>query len=219
MAKLAGMETWFTADLHLGHGNIIKYCNRPFMTNSEAERAATDPRGQWKLLPETVAAHDAAIIETINSLVKTNDDLWILGDFCLRDPKKAQAYRERIRCKQVHLVWGNHDPQTLAPLFSSVLDQGMLNIQGQPIWLNHYPMRSWNGSFHGSWQLYGHVHGRLQAEDAQKPYLLTRDVGVDACEYRPVSFGELKAWMQPRVAAFEERKARMIAGERLEFVE
>ena len=219
LCTLEAMETWFTADLHLGHGNIIKYCNRPFMTKEETARAASDPRGNWQISKETLEYHDASILETLNANVKTTDHLWILGDFCLRDPKKAAAYRGRIRCQNVHLVWGNHDPRNLEPLFSSVLEQGMLNINGQAIWLNHYPMRSWNGSFHGAWQLYGHVHGRLQAEDAQKPYLLTRDVGVDASEYRPVSFSELKTWMLPRVRAFEERKAKFIAGEAVEFVE
>ena len=213
------METWFTADLHLGHGNIIKYCNRPFMTPEETARAATDPRGNWQISQESLEYHDASILETLNANVKTTDTLWILGDFCLRDQAKAAAYRKRIRCQNVHLVWGNHDPRSLAPLFSSVTEQGMVNIQGQGIWLNHYPMRSWNGSFHGAWQLYGHVHGRLQTEDAQKPYLLTRDVGVDACEYRPIGFTELKIWMKPRVQAFEQRKAQFIAGEAVEFVE
>jgi calcineurin-like phosphoesterase family protein len=213
------MKTFFTADLHLGHGNIIKYCQRPFMTAEETAQAKAEPRGSWKISPESLEYHDAAILETINSMVKTDDTLWILGDFCLRDPKKAMQYRQRIRCKNVHLVWGNHDPLSLAPLFSSTLEQGVINVQGQAIWLNHYPMRSWRGSFHGAWHLYGHVHGRLAAEDAQKPYTLTRDIGVDACEYKPVGFEELHAWMQPRVRAFEQRKAQFIAGDNVEFVE
>jgi calcineurin-like phosphoesterase family protein len=219
LAKLEGMKTFFTADLHLGHGNIIKYCQRPFMTPEETALAQADPRGQWKISQASLDHHDNSILETINGMVAAHDTLWILGDFCLRDPKKAAQYRQRIRCKNVHLVWGNHDPLTLAPLFSSTLEQGVVNVQGQPIWLNHYPMRSWNGSFYGAWHLYGHVHGRLQAEDAAKPYTLTKDVGVDACNYQPLSFEVLHDLMQPRVRAFEERKARFIAGEEVEFVE
>jgi calcineurin-like phosphoesterase family protein len=213
------MQTFFTADLHLGHGNIIKYCQRPFMTPEETALAQTDSRGNWKISPSSLEYHDTSILERINAVVNSNDTLWILGDFCLRDPKKASAYRQRIRCKNVHLVWGNHDPLSLAPLFSSTREQGVVNVEGQAIWLNHYPMRSWNGSFHGAWHLYGHVHGRLAAEDAQKPYTLTRDVGVDACDYKPVGFEELHAYMQPRVRAFEERKAQFMTGENVEFVE
>lgn len=27
---ILGMSTWFSADLHLGHANIIEYCDRPY---------------------------------------------------------------------------------------------------------------------------------------------------------------------------------------------
>ncbi len=213
------METWFTADLHLGHGNIIKYSNRPFMNPDEQLRANLEPRGTWQLSKETIEYHDTMLLEAINSRVKIGDTLWILGDFCMRDVAKAKAYRARIRCKNVNLVWGNHDSHSVATEFSRVVDQGMVSVAGQKIWLNHYPMRSWDGSFHGSWHLYGHVHGRLQAEDAAKPYTLTRDVGVDACDYKPISFAELQDWMQPRVKVFNQRKAQFIAGETVDFIE
>ena len=39
--------------------------------------------------------------------------------------------------------------------------KGWVRVGSVQIWVNHYPMRSWNKSFHGSWHFYGHVHGRL----------------------------------------------------------
>jgi calcineurin-like phosphoesterase family protein len=85
----------------------------------------------------------------------------------------------------------------------------MINIQGQAIWLNHYPMRAWNGSHRGSWHLYGHVHGALHAEDQANLHWLTRDVGVDACDFEPVSFEQLAAYMQPRLEFFALHQAEV----------
>lgn len=85
-----------------------------------------------------------------------DDTLWIVGDFCMEGRFDfAKAYRDRIKCRNVHLVWGNHDKRSIRPLFGQVLEQGMVKVDGQNIWLNHYPMRSWDKSFHGSWHLYG----------------------------------------------------------------
>lgn len=197
-------ELWFTADLHLGHGNIIKYCGRPFLTDEEAALAKEDPRGNWKVSAETVARHDSAILEAINKRVSKEDRLWILGDFCLGSFEQAAEYRSRIECDHVNFVRGNHDLTSYDELFEKVIDQGMVKHEGQKIWLNHYPMRSWDKSFHGAWHLYGHVHGRLLEEDAANIRLLTRDVGVDAVGFVPISFSELKDYMAPREEAFWE---------------
>lgn len=199
------MTVWFTADLHLGHGNIIKYCQRPFLAPEE-KGLLQNPRAPGKVSAETVQRHDTVLLQTINAQVGKKDILWILGDFCWGDFQKARSYRDQIQCQQVHLVWGNHDQRSIRPLFGEVLEQGMLMVKGQALWLNHYPMRSWNKSFHGSWHLYGHVHGRLMAEDQAVGHTLCRDVGVDACEYRPMSFEELAGYMAPRVEAFRKRK-------------
>ncbi len=205
-------RVWFTADLHFGHGNIIKYCNRPFLTAEEAERARTDRRGRWHVSDETVRRHDEALLDVINAQVREDDTLWILGDFSFGHLAEARPYRERIRCRHVHMVWGNHDHRSIRPLFNQAFEQGMVHVEGQDIWLNHYPMRSWDRSFHGSWHIYGHVHGRLAREDEAHPHMLTKDVGVDACGYRPVSFEELRAYMAPRVEAFNRRKAALTQG-------
>lgn len=201
------MTVWFTADLHLGHANIIKYCQRPFLTSEELEAVRADPRGELRLSAETVRRHDDELIDTINTRVAENDLLWVLGDFCRGGLTEALDYRGRVRCRNVYLVWGNHDHHSIRPAFGHAIEQGMIEVEGQEIWLNHYPMRSWNKSFHGSWHVYGHVHGRLAVEDAANPGTLVKDVGVDACGYRPWSFGELREYMAPRVEAFRRRKA------------
>src|SRR5438874_246605 len=189
------MTVWFTADLHLGHGNFIKYCNRPFLSPKEREEVQRDPRSRFRLSDETVRRHDNALLDAINSRVQEDDTLWFLGDFCWGDFDQAKQYREQIRCRNVHLVWGNHDHRSIRPLFDEAVEQRMIQVEGQDIWLNHYPMRSWNRAFHGSWHLYGHVHGRLTAADEANPSTLTKDVGVDACDYRPWSFDDLAAYM------------------------
>lgn len=207
------MTVWFTADLHLGHGNIIKYCKRPFLSPQEREAVERDPRSRLRLCDDTVRRHDDALLDTINSHVQRDDVLWFLGDFCWGDFDLAKQYRERIRCRNVHLVWGNHDNRSIRPLFDEAVEQRMIQVEGQDIWLNHYPMRSWHKAFHGSWHIYGHVHGRLRAEDEANPSTLTKDVGVDACDYRPWSFDDLAAYMGPRMEKFNARKAAFLQGQ------
>jgi len=53
-------------------------------------------------------------------------------------------------------------------------------------------MRSWPASFHGSWLLYGHSHGRLV--DIGKQY----DIGVDNNSFYPVSFEQIKEIMKAK---------------------
>ena len=206
------MKVWFTADLHLGHGNILRFCQRPFLSAAEQELLQSlGARGKWRVSEESLRRHDEALLEAINERVGPDDMLWVVGDFCWGSLVDAMRYRGRIHCRNVYLVWGNHDHRSVGPAFSGTIEQGMIEVEGQAIWLNHYPMRSWNRSFQGSWHLYGHVHGLLVAQDAEQDWMLTRDVGVDACDYQPWSFQDLREYMTPRVEKFRERKAATLA--------
>jgi len=49
----------------------------------------------------------------------------------------------------------------------------------------HYPLRSWNRAFHGSWSLFGHCHGTLWPQGS------SIDVGVDSWEMKPVHFDQI----------------------------
>lgn len=84
-------NTWFTADFHLGHKNIIRYCNRPF---------------------DSVEAMNCAILERLNTAVRANDVLYFLGDFCIGPKARALELRREIRCKKIFAVPGNHDKDT-----------------------------------------------------------------------------------------------------------
>ncbi len=150
---------WFTADFHLGHANIIRYCDRPFAD---------------------AASMDTEIIERLNSAVAKRDLLYFLGDFC-RFGKEALDYRRRIRCKNIFFVEGNHDIGTrkIASEFRWWQQLAEAKVDRQVVVLCHYAMRVWHHSFRGSWHLYGHSHGRLPDD----PAALSMDVGVDTHEY------------------------------------
>lgn len=169
---------WFTADFHLGHKNIIRYCNRPF---------------------DSVEAMNCAILERLNSAVKTNDVLYFLGDFCIGPKARALELRREIRCGKIFAVPGNHDKDTrkLTHEFSWLGDLAEVSINGHRIVLCHYAMRVWNHSSHGAWHLFGHSHGRLSALDTS----LSMDVGVDTHEFRPWSFEEVRDRMKAKAAS------------------
>jgi calcineurin-like phosphoesterase family protein len=178
------MSVWFSADFHLGHANIIGYCHRPFASAAEM---------------------DAVILDKLNAAVGADDTLYFLGDFCMGVPsaqylEAAAAYRAGIRCRQVHLVWGNHDRRNVpgfAELFQSTHDLWEVPLASRLFVLCHYAMRVWNKSHTGkSCQLYGHDHGRLP----ELPHALTFDVGVDCWDFHPLSLEQVNEILEHRRA-------------------
>ena len=165
-------DTWFTADFHFGHKNIIRYCNRPF---------------------QSVEEMDQTILERLNASVKANDTLYFLGDFCIGSKAQVLEHRRQIRCKRIFALPGNHDKEArkLAEEFCWLNNLAEISIHGQPIVLCHYAMRVWNRSHHGTWHLYGHSHGNLP--EAQTS--LSMDVGVDTHDFRPWNFDEISLRM------------------------
>lgn len=169
------MNWYFTADLHLGHANIIKYCKRPFMNAEQAQLCEWIGKGlitqqELKIDQQTVKLMDQTIIDSINTTVDKNDSLVILGDFCMsRNKDVIQSYRNRIVCRNVYLVLGNHDDRSAcSDLFTACYENYLFKIDGQYIFASHYPCRSWNKAGQGAWMLYGHVHNLYHDEDNGK---------------------------------------------------
>ncbi len=151
------MNIWFTSDTHYDHWNIDQHCNRGFLSLEE--------------MNET-------LIENYNKLVKPTDTLYHLGDFALKGA--SDRIFNRLNGKK-HLIKGNHDRNNVLLLdWKSIKEVDILKIDNQLIFLSHYPHRSWPHKYHGSYHLYGHVHGTMEDYD------LSCDVGVDCWEFKPV---------------------------------
>jgi calcineurin-like phosphoesterase family protein len=171
------MSQWFfSADWHINHANIIKYSKRPFMTREEEALAGMADRGsigakELRISQESLNRMNDAIFDNTNAVVGYDDTLVIGGDLCwlphYKAAEAARRIRDRINCRNVYLIWGNHDNERhiLAPLFKGVYDQYTFNVGGQNIFMSHYPCRSWDRAHHGSWMLYGHVHNLYWRED------------------------------------------------------
>lgn len=217
-------KVWFTSDTHFGHGNILKYSDRPFLSaEDEATRDANG--GTWhgsphRLSHESVRRMDNALIDGINSCVGPNDVLWHLGDFVFaRDSDRvhsARAILERIRCRNVYLVWGNHDKRSTAfgNLFREAVELAKIKVRDQRIVLCHYAMAVWDGSHRATWQLYGHSHGSAEEVlDDRLPGRRSLDVGVDNAYrllgvYRPFSFDEVGDILRDRPGSVIDHHGR-----------
>ena len=161
---------FFTADLHGGHANIIKFCGRPF---------------------DNVKEMDEALIANWNARVSDKDTVYHLGDFCFGDP---QRYIERLKGTIV-FVKGSHDRELeKAGLAKHEILDLSFQVAGRPqsIVLCHYCLRVWPKSHYGAWHLYGHSHGRLEPEGK------SWDAGVDVNGFRPLSLDEVVAIMATR---------------------
>ena len=181
------MATYFTSDTHFGHGNVMRYCKRPFSSVKEMNEV---------------------LFENWARVVRPTDAIYHLGDVLF-----GRTYEELTRLLECvrklpgrkYLVPGNHDErylsvlgwafQEILPPIADLVLQRKIHGQVQPVRLVlcHYPMFSWKRSRIGrkdhALQLYGHVHVRYPGTCVQT------DVGVDAWEYKPVGIEELLARM------------------------
>lgn len=178
-------QTWFSADSHYGHKNIIRYCDRPFDSTDEMDRA---------------------LIATWNEVVEPEDTVYFLGDFSL-DFKRVRQVVPLLN-GNIHLVAGNHDlchscngagsayiQRYLDAGFASVCETVDLQIAGETILCHHMPYYDpsdedqrypeFKPIDEGGWLLHGHVHQRWKMREKQI------NVGVDVWDFYPVSISEL----------------------------
>jgi calcineurin-like phosphoesterase family protein len=175
---------YFTADLHLGHRNIIDYCGRPFRDADEM---------------------NDTLIERWNATVGPTDEVMVLGDFALGRIAETLPMVAALNGRKV-LLAGNHDrcwhghKKGIDVAVARYLDAGFdeiwqgdvqLELGGVGVLGSHFPYR---GDSHdhdryvehrpvdeGAWLVHGHVHERWKVREKMI------NVGVDVWDYAPVS--------------------------------
>lgn len=146
--------TWFTADLHLGHRNILTH---------------VPERGEHYA---DIEAMDAAAIKLWRSLIEPGDTVYHVGDLTLAGIARTKGYLAQLT-GDVILLPGNHDMKGLRKLARRTDElpanvrveyetEGLeLEIAGQRLLLCHWPKDEWEGQdgWDGVWHLHGHSHG------------------------------------------------------------
>jgi calcineurin-like phosphoesterase family protein len=159
------MTTFFTSDTHFGHAGMITNGWRPFASPQEM---------------------DDTLIRNWNTLVGARDTVWHLGDFTLSGAEAAEQYLSRLNGR-IHLIWGNHDRNSVRKLtrWESSQYATEIKLDGHRLTLCHYAMRVWNQCQRGSLMLFGHSHGNLEINSQ------SADVGVDAWPYQPITLPDI----------------------------
>lgn len=158
------------------HANIIKFQNRPFATVEE--------------MNET-------LIKNHNFVVKSDDEVYHIGDFSLGTSTQTSEIIAQLSGTHYFLP-GSHDYWMAEENFNaeSIKSKNGKSITILPyiynfpyslesgeqkyIVLCHYAMRVWPRSHYNSYLFYGHSHGHLPN------YGLSRDVGVDVTNFYPI---------------------------------
>ena len=155
------MTDFITADLHIGHKNILTFCQetRPY---------------------ESVDGMNSAMVTEWNSKVAPDDRVYILGDVIMGSVNNGIDILRELNGRKI-LIIGNHDRDNLSKpafteCFESIHDYLEIKVNKHKAVLFHYPIFEWNGMHYGSVMLHGHLH---QYKTGMEEYRI-RNVGFDS---------------------------------------
>jgi calcineurin-like phosphoesterase family protein len=175
-------EVWIFSDPHYNHNNICRGTTNWRTMDGEIPIEQTRDFATLEKMNE-------AIVNAINWNVNQDDILICLGDWSFGGFESIKEFRDRIVCKNVHLILGNHDTHIernkgdIKAIFTSVSHYETLIIDKNTFRLFHYPIQSWDGMNKGDIHLHGHVHLPPNRKFGQGKKM---DVGMDGhSEFRP----------------------------------
>jgi len=117
---------FYTSDQHFFHTNIIKYCNRPFSSSEEMNRA---------------------LINNWNKKVTDKDNVYILGDLSWGTVEQTISILQQLKGNKF-FIKGNHDKiirdRDIVNKFGWIRDYAMIKDDNQKVVLFHYPIAVWD---------------------------------------------------------------------------
>lgn len=159
---------FFTSDLHLGHENIIRFCNRPY---------------------RDLQHMNESLIRNWNERVRQRDTVYHIGDFAFKTGLQGgrldpYEYEQELNGTIVHIM-GNHDKNN--HLRNSIY-QAKMRFGGKKWILQHKPplQEEIKDGYH---YLVGHVHEKWKFRMMGKSVIF--NVGVDVNNYRPLKLYEV----------------------------
>lgn len=168
---------YFISDCHFNHKNIIEYCNRPF---------------------KDIDIMNKTIIHNWNEMVKEDDTIIHVGDFCFKNTPGGKegeggieptTYWKRQLNGEKIFIKGNHDKNN--GLKTAII--GMeLYYANTKMWLIHNPLY-YNKNY--DINIVGHVHQNWKMinkyDHLTRKNTILVNVGVDVWNFRPVRADKL----------------------------
>lgn len=151
------------SDLHLDHGNIIDYTNRPFQSVDEMNNH---------------------LITNWNSTISPDDVVLFLGDIAMADADRQKELLDQLN-GNILFIKGNHDKLFTDEAGVPVVENTFIQHDRFKFNLVHDPEEktdSWNG-----WVIHGHTHNNEMTEyPFIHPQNKTVNVSVELLNYKPV---------------------------------
>ena len=181
-------KTFFTADLHFGHENVLQFDNRPF---------------------NSVEEMDEELIKRWNNKVNPGDLVYILGDLIWKTRNDdAPTLLRRLNGQKI-LIKGNHDRflhnAKAKKLLAGIKDYDLIHVTledgtSTSVFLSHYFTPVYIGQYYGGIHLHAHSHITAEADEevAYAKYLNEKgfknriyNVGCMYWNYEPVTLDEI----------------------------
>jgi calcineurin-like phosphoesterase family protein len=193
-----GQKVWFTSDLHFGHRNVLKFCNRPWKDEKEMGKS---------------------LIENWNNTVGDNDIVFVLGDtFWFNNSRSIKKVLSQLKGKDIYIIPGNHDDfksyhRVDDPRIHLCADVVTCWITEElkpkrEVYLQHCPASTWPHRENGAYHFFGHIHSQPDKFEGVDQDLFLHwnqaDVGCDFWKWTPVDFDTLIDYCKMKKKETEE---------------